>query len=515
MLIATSALEGIRMILFTRLVTSLFMLVIISGCSGSASAPSTPAQIPTSIEYAQGDVIVTGQITGFSSSSINSIGKSASSTVDGVYALNTQMVAETATFSDSDGYFYLVIPAGQTYAVALTSGTSIVARVEIPAIGLHTIPLIFVDGASAAGTVSFDSSNLPDSSAVSVVDLGTLQIAASSNLSKASGANFDVATSSSTTVSDQLNLEDIDYTGTLEGFFSPDIDIDQNGIADYTEALYGSYVATPGDWPAIINEIQSSFPDYVLQRLLAKYYLARLGPSSDSAQLVSELSNAFANPGAFCSPDFKFNLTTNVESIMNDSEIYLSAGSVITTTDGHTYAAGEKIPSCSDLNYSYDFFCGNDGMSSIPSTNYYIWLDSDNASETPLKFGEGLDPSITSMTSEIFVPVPKFVVAGDLITLIVIKWQKKVGSTWSDMTDNEVNAVAEKWCDTTCFRNANLEVEIDGGSKPVDQRFMDDDEVSLYQTIVTTPVTFSDITTVYLDYTDISGSVHSFRWLDH
>lgn len=485
------------------------------GCGGSASSPTTPAQIPTSVDYAQGDVIVTGQIEGFGSSSINSAGKSAASTVDGVYAVNTQAVAETATFSESDGYFYLVIPAGQTYAVALTNGTSIVARVELPDLGLHTIPLMFVDGASAAGTVSFDSSNLPDSSAVSVVDFGTLQIAADADMSKAAGTNFDIATPSSTTLADQLALEDIDYTGTLEGMFSPDIDIDQNGIADYTETIYASYSAMSSDWQAIVNELESALPDYVLQRLLAKFYMLTMGPSTYSTQKVSGLSNAFADPSALGTPDYKFRLTTNVESIMNAGEIFFSADSAIVSS-GRTYAAGEKITSCHYANTSFDFFCNSEGTLPIPNTNYYIWLDSDNASETPLKFARGVSSSSTGMTAEIFVPVPKLVVDGNgLVTSVVVKWQKKVGGTWSDMTDNEVNAVAEKWCDTTCFRNTSLELILDDNSRPVDQRFMDDDEVALYQTTVTTPVTFSDVNTVYLEYTDISGNPHSFQWIDY
>lgn len=326
------------------------------GCGGStpsgASSPVTPAQIPTQVDYAAGDAIVVGSISGLNSS-LNSLGKATDDTlVDAIYAVNPLGTMEEAGIKE-DGKFYFTLPTGAAYLIVLVKGQEVVGTIKMSGCGLSSTPLNYTPGAKTTGTAEFEDGELT-SGDVEVINLGEV--------------TWDGASADASCEDLNLDAEQQAVISLLDKWLTvySNLDVDHNGEFDFTEPAPGLTIDSDLEYGCDI-ELPSYLTDWLeaynlsgyANRFCYKMYTLSLRTNITSAYNLNNLIGD--EDDDYLDPDFS----------SNRFMIYFGAGTDqnYSSLDG---SVGEKI-------YLY---------SSEPMEFGYSSYDEQNGLESPYTYEE-------------------------------------------------------------------------------------------------------------------------------
>jgi hypothetical protein len=476
-------------------------LAVLYGCGGTtssgASSPVTPAQIPTSVEYAAGDVIITGVMPSGSLGSISKSANKATSSTMTAYAMSKVGVLYSATI-DTDNRFYIKVPAGAPYTHMFADGLTSAPYQDTDS-GLHSIPLIFVSGASASGTEEFTDGVATDT-LVNVVDIGTASISADISADEdVYGLSKSTVTGSSP-LSSQLNYGSTTVAGTATNDSSlwrlANLDTDGNGIVDYTERKFTKFTIT---------------------------YIA--SSSEDTDNLISAYSDPtkFSNASYFYSLrprincDATFGSCTDVAASVLSAELKAPAEIVY---NGTTYASGSAIPSCGDVagHVMYNFLCSGDTISTItpkkpPEGTYTATVSTTTYTLANIKT---LD---INNSAEIGNNIPfvliKMRTTGNTITGFDWKWQWKVSGTWTDMTENEIKSTVdtvESGGGTDNDYYIVVDMKDQGGTSYTKYAALASETITRGSASFDSTLDKDQVLYISAQYTDIAGFVHWTQW---
>lgn len=460
-------------------------LALFAGCGSSgASSPTSPAQIPTAIEnyeveFGAGEVIVTGVLPSGGISSISkSIGKVDATTVT-VYGTNIAGTAVSATINTDDNRFYLKLPAGEAYSMVFADGLT-TAPFEDSGTGLHSMPLMFLDGATAAGTAEVDADGALVSGDVSYLDIGTvsydlLNSDISVGKTVASGTN-------------PLTATRLGYECPIEGTANNDagmsrfgnLDVDGNGINDKSEGwnyFFGlQYVAASSE---NLDSLVAGYADPTKVNNRTYYYSFR-GRQNMTSDVVRSGDT--------------WNMQAPAD-ITRDGVTY-AAGDNITAVDGATYA--NVLPILTD---EWPF---EETLPSQPAEGIYKFIKSGGGTYT---FNNVQTQALSRTTIGDNVPfvIPKLVIDGANVTGIDWKWMWKENGTWVDMDLCELESAVAA---TNTIDYHHFTADLGSGNY-----VYGGDVLSITgRSTFPTAISLSSANTLGITYTDVQGYARQTVW---
>lgn len=447
------------------------LLLFVGGCG--AGSPSGPVIIPTSIEYSSADAVVVGSIPG-ASANISKSSSALSFTPTKVYAYDSSYGRREGTIAGS--YFYLPIPVNRVYGVVLTDEVSYAVYQNLT-MNVHSVPLIFVTGASASGRADFVGADTTDTN-INIVNIGEVQFveSASGNVASKSPGSFK-STADST----------LDFTQSLN--YPSGVDVSETGKFDPGFLSLG----TPSGNSARI------FIAY-------DYY---------TTSTVVDSMNAYINPDTFGYWGYSYFFVH--DPIPSSAE--LIAPVTIRNADGGEFTAGTAIPSC---NADFEegvlaFFC-----TGVTSSVAVFPVEPAQGDYRVIAEGVNFDFLVNSASRYAAntlvgppIAIPKLIVEGGYITGIEYKWVRKlsIDSSWYEMTKGEVAAIV---------RENNFAIQIHGSSfeshlgtdwnvvsqsgEPATGRY-------IFSEHGEANIAVADVVGMHTGYMDISGYGYGFEWM--
>jgi len=213
-----------------KLLTIGLIALCLAGCGTTGATASVPTSVPTTIEYASGDAIISGTIANHASASI-SAGKSVEtcSVFDGIYTTTptgSGVSATAATFDDS-GNFAIPGATGSAYSIVFTHGSTI-CGIFTADDGTEGLTTFFSDSAAAASEIAIeDAVSLGASGGASDVPIYYLgDVAGSADVGSAFGSTVseNVTAAEIATATNSNSLSDA-YTVELANF-ARNLDVD-------------------------------------------------------------------------------------------------------------------------------------------------------------------------------------------------------------------------------------------------------------------------------------------------
>lgn len=393
------------------------MALIIYGCGSSASSPTTPAQIPTSVEYAAGDAIIAGGMPSIGVSGSLSFGKEATvgQTATAVYAISSASTITTATIDEHDN-FYIPVPAGYTYAL-IFMGDGWMARYFDGDTGLHSVPLNLVTGATASGTAQFDENRTAVASDAAAVDLGGLTVTEGDNGVYIAGGGSGASIPEQT----EQTQEDAELISVRDGILNQIVTCDGERDLERNVSIGHSFL----------------YPDDLTVGDLMETSLE---------QLITD----FTSPGGeliYFGYSYMFELGSNRPLVEDLGETaYMTAPIAITGTDGSgsaSHSAGSQISSCSGFSGddAYSFFGTSEGcrpvtLPVIPEDGEFTFTAGDLECTVvfPVRPAE---PTISAQVGDETViedipyVVPKMTLVDGYVTSLDWQWIIKTGGVWN------------------------------------------------------------------------------------
>ncbi len=461
-----------------KIIKLVVMLLILHACGGTgsgASSPVTPAQIPTSVEYASGDVIMVGAFGGISGN-LAAKGTVASGIPDAVYAITASGTFETATVDDE--CFYVPVPAGYTYALVFSYSDG-VRYFSSSTLGLSSIPLNLVEGASAAGTASF----------------ADCAISASADISKATDGSVTAVELGTVTPS----------TSTVSASVTDASFLSQTGLTSSTSGLASRY-------------------DGPLTRFANSTYLAQMDAeltpifAINGANTWDDAINAYVDPDLFSFDGYPYEWKPRSGVLADSAKLTLPFD--VTDSNGLVTRAGTEVVSCMKTNVRYVFFCGDVDSGYVlspaePAIGTFT-LQQTGYSSLPVTIPVAQSHGGIDSLSNVAMPFVSLTRAGDYITGLTWKWMIKESGTWRDMTYNEVRAVImpQTKGGVAGYFYVNYGVDL---METVGLGINDDSSSSSSggTKVFATPLAYSSYEGVTIDYKDIAGYQYYIVYATH
>lgn len=400
------------------------------GCGGAAM-PSTPTDVPTTVEYNAGDAVVTGSLSGLDGS-INMVREATldtSSLISAVYATNVGYTIATATIVGN--CFFVTLPVGETYPLVFEYGDSLFAYYMDSTGDYNTIPLTLVDGSPSAG--SFDvydtacditSADLP--AGTPLVNVGEISIVAdTADIAPRSALNIKSGRGT-TSIGEQTNSRcDTDYP-----CYCP---YQTNMASDYTGVVEG-------------------------QTLRDCFYKMNVTTSFTTSEKLDNIVGAdYANPANATYDTWRLGVYSTCSGASDwgteaqgTAEVFIKMPMAV-TVGGIDYPAGTEIPAedkaVSGIGVSFSFF-GHTTITSpsLPADGTYYMIVRDGGAGQPvtatITFSGYKTPTIDidNMQCIPFLSF-KFQRDGDeKLTAVDYKWMIKetAGGSWEMMSPSYV-----------------------------------------------------------------------------